>query len=271
MGLDPFGLKAEYFHEAKGTSDSTLDLSPLWPALSEPYRLKTFNRRRMHKKDEVGIAWTSITPDAAGWIAAAGTWEGGKVVVLCDARPARNEALIDGDHDALFVHLALAAAKDGAVALDEYHHGHKEGQGPLAYVLDTAAGPAVFHVVAILFLVVMASGKRLGRPVEVREGQRRRPMEFLEALARLFRASKHSGLALRLILADVTGALRTRFGAADRESLAAAAARRGLSADRILKPLEAAQRAARERPSAAELVRHARALEDVRRLMTKGR
>lgn len=268
MGLRPFGLRSEYFHEATGTSDSTLDLSPLWPQLPAPYRLRTGNRKRIHREEETGIAWTSTAVDGTGWIAAAGRWGTGTVVVLCDGRAGRNEALIDGDHDALFVQLACVAAKDGAVAFDEYHHGHKEGQGPLTYVLDTAAGPAVFHVIAILFLVVMAAGKRLGRPAAVREGQRRRPMEFLEALARLFRASKNSGLALRLILADVTASLRTRFGAADKEALAAAAARRGFAPDRILKPLESAQRAARERPSAAELVHHAKALEGVRRLMT---
>jgi len=189
----------------------------------------------------------------------------GAVVVFADAACFRNDALLEADHAAMLTHLAVARADGRAVAFDEYHHGYHGGQDALAFIMGTPAGVALLHVILAGIAAVLAGGRRLGPARVVHDERRRRPTEFLEAFARLCRASRASGMAVELALTNVTDALQRRFGAADPATIEREAARRGFDPRLARHTLERARGAARGRPSPGELVRLLRDLERVRR------
>jgi hypothetical protein len=273
--LDRLGLQWVRIGSPPPADPVQVDLSRFWPELKTPYFIEPGAGARLTKSADaiVSLQPVALSEDAKGWIVAGARWGSGSIVVFSDPRPARNEALLKAQHDVLMVHLALAAAQRGKVGLDEFHHGYAEGQGPLAYAMDTAAGPAVIHAVLVLILLVLATNRRLGPARIVREEERRRSLEFVEALARLCRASKNSGLAVQLVLTDVLDSIQGRFGGSDPETLARVSSRLGIDGRRVAETVNGARRLAHERPSPAELVRQVRELEQVRRrlALAKGR
>jgi len=265
------GLKWVELKDAPSAAPARVDLSPIWPRMKDGYAIEPGARSRLARDAGTKSNPMALSEDEHGWIVAGSRWGSGSAIMFCHSGAARNEALLTADHDALLVHLALVAAGGGKVGFDEYHHGYAEGQGPLAYVMDSAAGPAVVHVVLLLFLLVLATRRRLGPARIVREEERRRPLEFIEALARLCRASGNSGLAVRLVLADVLDSIQERFGGSDPQTLARVSARLGLDGRKVGETVEAARRASEGRPGAGELVRQVRELERIRMALAKGR
>jgi hypothetical protein len=151
------------------------------------------------------------------------------------------------------------------VAFDEYHHGFTGGQELAGYVMSRPAGWVVWHGLAALGLLVLV-GLRLGPPREVHEERRRRPAEFIEAFARLCRAAGARGLALWLVISDTREAFQRRYGAFDRATIEREAGRKGRDGGRLATALEAAQRATKGAMSAGELIRHERAMDELRAL-----
>jgi hypothetical protein len=228
--------------------EATVDLGTLGSGLST-YRMQVRGRWRLQDGKVIVLG-------AAGR---------GFVVVFADATCFRNDALLEADHAVMLTHLALAHAGSRAVAFDEYHHGYHGGQDALTFIMGTPAGLALLHVILAGIVAVLATGRRLGPARVVHDERRRRPTEFLEAFARLCRASRASGVAVELALTNVTDALHRRFGASDPATIEREAARRGFDGRLARHTLERARGATRGRPSPAELVRLLRDLERVRR------
>ncbi len=252
-------------HEGEPEERSfSIDASPVDPALGRAYSVVLSRRARLRspKGGPVGLGG-----DDRGWVAACARLGRGRLIVFADPRPARNDAILHGDHAALLTHLVLACADGGPVAFDDYHHGYAEGQTPVAYLLDTPAGGAILNLAVLAALVLLGAGRRLGPARTVHEERRRRPAEFIEAYARLCRASRATGPAIALVLGHVLDSLQRRFGATDDAVIGREAARRGLDAKKALQSLEAAKAASRGRPAPAEMVRSLRDLETLRRAL----
>ncbi len=228
--------------------EATVELGPLGAGLSS-YRMQVRGRWRLQNGKAVAHADVGR----------------GVVIVFADATCFRNDALLEADHAAMLTHLALARADGRAVAFDEYHHGYHGGQDALAFIMGTPAGLALLHVILAGIVAVLATGRRLGPARTVHEERRRRPTEFLDAFARLCRASRASGVAVELALANVTDSLQRRFGATDAATIEREAARRGVDPRLAKHTLERARGATKGRPSPGELVRLLRDLERLRR------
>jgi hypothetical protein len=133
--------------------------------------------------------------------------------------------------------------------------------------MDTPAGPMLIHVVVFAVLLLLATGRRLGPARAIYEERRRRPVEFIDAFARLCRASRSSGLGVELVLHHIVESLQRRFGAADGTTVAREASRRGLDPRPLLQTLERARALARGQPSSGDMVRCLRDLEQLRRAL----
>ena len=229
----------------------------------EFYRLQLGGESRLASAPNAYPAPTPVIEDEAGWIAAEAKVGRGRVVMLADRWMVSNKGL-GAEENAAFVVRGLKLP-EGRVAFDEYHHGFAGGQDLHGYVMSRPAGWVVWHGLAALALLVLV-GARLGPPRQVHEERRRRPAEFIEAFARLCRAAGARGLALWLVISDTREAFQRRYGAFDRATIEREAGRRGRDGKRLASALDAAQRASKGALSSAELIRHEKAMDDLRAL-----
>ena len=94
--------------------------------------------------------------------------------------------------------LAISPREVDKVWFDEWHHGLRlsggevTGGGPGAWLRNTAGGRAVMFTMALIFVAILLSGRRLGRPVPLRSDiVRRAPLEYITAMANMSRRAGH--------------------------------------------------------------------------------
>jgi len=134
----------------------------------------------------------------------------GQVYVSSDAEMFANAMLGREDNLQLAANLLWPQARQQTVYFDEYHHGF----GARA---QTASAPdpgplnrALLVVAAALAVFLYGKAIRFGAPVQVFDPRRRAAVEYVEALAGLFRRGEANEWALQKIAA----ALRRRLSAA---------------------------------------------------------
>ena len=143
--------------------------------------------------------------------------------------------------------VALAFAHDaivgsGSVAFDEYHHGSHSSADMLVLMQSTWPGRALVFAVAVGFLYLVLSGRRLGPPVPLDPRPARSSLEYIRGFAGLVRRSGRGEIARRRLRRDLRGGLARALGLDP-----------GMAFERILATL-----AATDRERAAE----ARAVDD---------
>lgn len=116
--------------------------------------------------------------------------------------PLSNAGLKVGDNPALALNIASLAGEGGAIWFDEWHHGVRgsteAGGGLGQWLRRTPAGRALLYSAAVLFVALVLSGRRFGRPVPLsRPGRRRAPLEHIVAVANLSRRAGHRQAVLR--------------------------------------------------------------------------
>ena len=200
-----------------------------------------------------------LLQDPAGKVLVRFSLGQGTVYALSEVELFSNERLDQADNAVLAVNLATAAAQPGRVIFDEYHHGElraTELPGDLRYgALAGAEG------LALLALVVFLSGYfwRLGRPAPPGEPPRRSALEYVRAIATLYREAGAGGLAVSLAAGDfrrrLAASLHLPAQAPDHLLVEAAAARgpAGARLDELLRRLNAISE--EDRLSDAEVVR----------------
>jgi hypothetical protein len=263
--LEAFGLELK---GRPGPESETVraTLEALDPSLEKPYKLVVGVGRRLAAKGDAKASWRIIAQDGRGEVVAAVVSRGvGRFVALADPRLFGNAGLAAADHAEFMVHLAILVAGGGRAALDEYHHGFTEGQSAFAILWDSSVAPAVGLGIAAALAGVFAGGRRLGPPVDLREGRRRRPTEFMDAFAGLCRKMKAAPAVMGVILAEFRMFLLRHYGAADPEAAARLETWAGLPPGSVPETLDRAHwLASAPGASDADFLACCRQLEEVR-------
>lgn len=125
----------------------------------------------------------------------------GRVFLSATAYPFSNAGLKQAGNDRLVLNLISAAGRTGFVWFDEWHHGQRGRQevvGPWAWLRRTPAGRSLLYAAAMIFLALVLSGRRFGRPVPLpKDIIRRSPLEYITAIANLNRRAGHRQAVLQ--------------------------------------------------------------------------
>jgi hypothetical protein len=230
----------------------------------ETYELRVMSQTRLAASPTAVPPPAAMAEDELGWVASRADVGEGWIVVISDPAIASSASLLEGDHAAFLAHLLME--EGGRIAFDEYHHGYIGGQTLAGWLMSTPAGWAVLHGLLALAVFVLARGRRLGPARESREERRRDPKEFLDAFARLCRASEARGLAVELVLADARDAFTRRHGAFDRRTIEREAAKRGGDGPGIADAVDRSRRASKRAVPKAEMMELIRRLDELRSL-----
>ena len=125
----------------------------------------------------------------------------GRVVALADPTMVSNGALREADHAVWLVTLA-AGWRNGAVLVDEFHHGFGTTRGVSSLTwafLETPWGWSVAQLAAAGLLYVFGYRRRFGRISEPPPPARASPTDLIDARGGLFHAAAAQGLAVKLM------------------------------------------------------------------------
>lgn len=123
----------------------------------------------------------------------------GRVLLSTSSYFFRNEAIMEADNAALALNIASLVEPNSTIWFDEWHHGIRRGDvdntalsGPGEWLRFTAAGQSLLYILAVVFIAIILSGWRFGRPVPLpRDLRRRAPLEYITAIANLNRRAGH--------------------------------------------------------------------------------
>jgi len=134
----------------------------------------------------------------------------GEILLFADATPFRNRALRETPAGP-FV-LDWVAGRYDRVTFEEGLHGFGAGgslaEATIAWSRRSPWGWAMWQVVGVGLLALVAAAVRFGQPVRLREGHRRSPLEHVRALATALAAARGHDVAIGLIVRG----LRRRLG-----------------------------------------------------------
>ncbi len=137
----------------------------------------------------------------------------GLLIVSTSAFPFSNEGLREPGNGQLALNLISAGGGPGLVYFDEWHHGLQAGtssiSGPVDWIRQTPAGRALLYSVLVILVALALSGRAFGRPLTLPERRaRRRPIEYITAVANLSRRAGHR----QAVLADYRFRLKRGLG-----------------------------------------------------------
>jgi hypothetical protein len=136
----------------------------------------------------------------------------GRVIAVADPFLFNNHSLRTGDHARLLLNLILPHLGNGAMAVDEYHHGFGRATSVLSHVSRSIIFyPLLQSLVFSLFLWA-AMGRRFGAARPIREGNGRSSMEYVRAMARLFQRGEKRNFALESMVRWVEDEGRIHLG-----------------------------------------------------------
>jgi hypothetical protein len=129
----------------------------------------------------------------------------GACYVLLDAFAWTNAGLDAGDNAGLLAGILGREVRGGAVAFDEYRHGHGRAESFLTYLLSLPGASAFLRLaLAWALLYYYARNVRLGPAERLEEPERRTAREYIDAVAQLNERARAAPLAV----AAVAGRLR---------------------------------------------------------------
>jgi uncharacterized protein DUF4350 len=117
--------------------------------------------------------------------------EGQGVVWVSGAlRPFSNQGLSDPGSARLILNLLSRAPSNTTVGFDEARHGFSNSLSVFGWLVGTAPGWALLLALALTMTYLALRGRRFGHPVPIPEERlRREPVEYIQAMASLFRRS----------------------------------------------------------------------------------
>jgi uncharacterized protein DUF4350 len=122
----------------------------------------------------------------------------GRVVLLSDPYLVSNSGIKLNDN--LQLALNILTAREGLIAFDEYHQGKEPIQNSFAgYFAGTPVLLIAAQVGLIVLLVLWTKGKRFGRPLPLRQVDRRSSLEFVASMAELQQRARAFDLAIENI------------------------------------------------------------------------
>lgn len=245
--LAAVGLAAE----AKGPAETVLRPVSDRPELREvatvavpgPYRLRPVSREELARRRRqvpgelpphalrslVTVRWEPLLSDQGGWVAARARHGQGQMIALAEVELLANKHLAAADNVVLAANLLFTP---GASTVHFYERLHLStgGRSEEAAELDPSRGYwALAAALLALGLYLMGVGRRFGAAVPLAVRPRRSSLEFVEALADLYRRAEARGAVCEVLHHSFRQRLALLAGVpADlpAEELAAAAARR---------------------------------------------
>ncbi len=217
----PFGFKFGVL-EAKGTEQPKPVRSSVIPAQAWSV---LFNKVQGARK----------MPQVVSAVRGAGLY-----VLANDAYPATNAGLLAGDNVQFMRNIARLVPPSGTLWLDEYHK-RSAPSNVVAYLRERSMTGALVYVVLLVLIWVWHSGVRFGPERPLVRDERRDSIEYVRAIATLYRNAGMPRDVLETVFLDfkkrLLGALRLD-GKADVEQIAQTYQRRtgrpGLEARRAL-------------------------------------
>lgn len=162
-----------------------------------------------------GAAAPLLRTDAGAVVALTFRRGEGTVVAFSDPSPLANRMLQESGAALLFARAAAElAGEEGAVIVDEYHHGYRNGGSPVAATLrflgDTSLGHGTIQLLVVGLGLLYLAGRRFGAPYPPPPAHRRSPLEHVSALAEVYRQAGARERARRLMLAGLARRLGRR-------------------------------------------------------------
>jgi hypothetical protein len=181
------------------------------PPLTAPATVRSFAYFETERSDFAALLAVEGGPVAVSFEKGAG-----RVIVSATAYPFSNAGLKEPGNPALALNLISAARRSGAIWFDEWHHGLRSTRadlaGPSDWLLVAPAGRSLLFVAVVIFLALLFSGRRFGRPVPLaKDITRRAPLEYITAIANLNRRAGHRRAVLRQYHHSLKRALGHRY------------------------------------------------------------
>ncbi len=113
--------------------------------------------------------------------------------------PFTNRALSSDPASAsLMMNLFTVAQSKAVIGFDETHHGLADIQSLTSWLLGTTPGLGILLALALTMVFLALHGRRFGRPLPLPDERlRREPVEYIQAMANLFRRSGQRSEMLR--------------------------------------------------------------------------
>jgi len=135
----------------------------------------------------------------------------GLYVAMNDAVPAGNLGLTMGDNAQFMLNMASLRPPGGKIWFDEFHKRPVE-RNLVGYLRERSLAPALLYLLLLAGLYFWRTGVPFGAPVPLVRDRRRDSVEYVRAVAALYRNSGMAREALGTIVTDfrrrLTGALR---------------------------------------------------------------
>jgi hypothetical protein len=135
----------------------------------------------------------------------------GTVWVSGMTRPFTNQGLQDEGSARLILNFLADVPEGATIGFDEARHGFQEASSSLSgWLVSSPAGWGILSALILTLTFLALRGRRFGQPVPIMEERlRREPVEYIQAMANLFRRSgqrsemlKHYGDQLRRRLSE---------------------------------------------------------------------
>lgn len=125
----------------------------------------------------------------------------GLYVAVNDVGPAGNLGIAQGDNAQFMLNLARLKPAGGTLWFDEYHKRNVD-RGLIAYLRERSFLPALAYGMLLLLLLFWRTGTRFGAPEPLVADTRRDSIEYLRAVAALYRNARMGREALATVYAD---------------------------------------------------------------------
>jgi len=194
--LDPFGLQP-------GRA-SPLDHGEVTPVLPGPYTREVLSVSFPSR----GVpAFSSSRPTSvvhgsgpSGPVLVVTQWGRGRVIALVSPEVFSNQRLREGDHARLALNLLLHHLGEGALLVDEYHHGYGRISSVGQYLFRSALFAPLMQGALVALLVISLWGRRFGPPRPLVEGARGSSMDYVRAMGGVLRRANATGVALDCVV-----------------------------------------------------------------------
>lgn len=216
--LAALGLEATASGPAQGSAHpsgrrpATQDVASV--LVPGPHRLQTLTAAELARRNRelrqaggkaqllrvfVRPAWTTLLADEAGAVLQQARCGRGRITVLSEVEVLSNENLSRADNVVLAANLLFGPGV-GRVYFDEHLHRVSLGRSAEAETLDPSRARAALYL-ALLALALYFVGRmqRFGAPQPLTRPARRSALEFVEALADLYRRAEARGAVLEVL------------------------------------------------------------------------
>jgi hypothetical protein len=138
----------------------------------------------------------------------------GRVWMVGSAYPFTNVGIQQADNGALIANMLAQVPRGATIGFDEHLHGFSEyGSTFNDWLFGTAPGWGVLLGVAVTMLYLFLRGRRFGQAIPLPENRlRREPVEYIQAMATLFRRTGQREAMMRHYNGQLRRRLSERYG-----------------------------------------------------------